>query len=200
MEECLFRAMPLSLGALIGARFGHARRRASPSRSCCRRWCSAARTRTIRAFPSYSRLGRALRAVDHLGADLPALRPAARRSCCTRLFDLALFSIPLFLIDAPGARLQQRAGRSRPALVPLAIIAWRRAQRAARGASCRRQSAQRRVASAGRAATAVGRAARALAAGRLVPRAFQRALPALGVAGLVAWACVHAVARRRARR
>ena len=49
MEECVFRAVPLALGALIGARYG-AQARASRSPSCCRRWSSAARTRTIRAF------------------------------------------------------------------------------------------------------------------------------------------------------
>ena len=42
-------------------------------------------------------------------------------------FDLTLFSIPLFLVDAPGARLQQALVIA-AALVPLAIVAWRRRQ------------------------------------------------------------------------
>ena len=76
MEECLFRAVPLALGALIGARFGRAhdrdRRRV--------RAAGAGLRRGARQLPRLSCVfaaGRARRAVDALGGDLPALRPAA---------------------------------------------------------------------------------------------------------------------------
>ena len=59
-------------------------------------------------------------------------------------FDLALFSIPVFLVDAPGARLQQALVVA-AALVPLAIVAVRRRVRRAVGGVAR-GAAQRRVA------------------------------------------------------
>src|SRR5205085_10936304 len=100
-------------------------------------------------------------------------------------FDLALFSIPVFLLEAPGARVQQALVIA-AALVPVAIIAlrrwhaggWRELPEALWNGAWH-PGAQ--------AADAHVPPDRALAAGRWSSW-FQRALPVLGIAGIAAWA------------
>jgi hypothetical protein len=181
MEECVFRAIPLSLGALIGARYG-------------RRTLGIAIAVLVQAlvfggahanypgFPAYSRpvellLPSIVWALIYLRFGLlPTILLHAT-------FDLALFSIPLFLVDAPGARAQQALVIA-AALVPLAIVGWRRWQ-----AGAWRELPERLRNRGWRPVTHAGEhlPGPALAAGRLSAW-FQRALPALGVAGVVAWA------------
>jgi len=181
MEECVFRAIPLSLGALIGARYG-------------RRTLGIAVAVVVQAlvfggahanypgFPAYSRpvelvLPSIAWALIYLRFGLvPTILLHAT-------FDLTLFSIPLFLVDAPGARLQQ-ALVIVAAAVPLVIIGWRRRQA---GAWRELPPALRNGAWRPGVQTADAPAVSALAAGRL-SAAFQRALPALGLAGVAAWA------------
>ena len=181
MEECVFRAIPLSLGALIGARFG-------------RRTLGIAIAVVVQAlifggahanypgFPAYSR------PVELLLPSIVWALIFLRFGLLTTIllhatFDLSLFSIPLFLVDAPGARVQQALVVA-AALVPLAMIAWRRLQNGAwreLPATLRNGGWTPAV----RAAETV-HASVALTIGR-ASAAFQRALPLLGVAGFVAW-------------
>ena len=194
MEECLFRAVPLALGALIGAHFG-------------RRSAGIAIAFVLQAvvfggahanypgFPSYSRLVELV---------LPSMIWAAiflrfgllPTILLHALFDLALFSIPLFLVDAPGAWMQ-RCCVIVAALVPLAIVLWRRVAGGRVGRACRARlrngawtpRAAAPVRDAGSAASAVGLA-------RPGPRRSGRC-PMLGLAGLDRVARVHADARGR---
>ena len=181
MEECVFRAIPLSLGALIGARYG-------------RRTLGIALALLLQAlvfggahanypgFPAYSRpvellLPSVVWALIYLRFGLlPTILLHAT-------FDLTLFAIPVFLVDAPGARVQQALVIA-AALVPLSVVGWRRWQ-----AGGWRELPEALWNGAWRPGTDAGDrpAAGALAAGR-VSAAFQRALPALGIAGIVAWA------------
>ena len=180
MEECVFRAIPLSLGALIGARYG-------------RRTLGIAVAVVVQAlvfggahanypgFPAYSRpvelvLPSIVWALIYLRFGLvPTILLHAT-------FDLTLFSIPLFLVDAPGARLQQVLVIV-AAAVPLVIIGWRRRQA---GAWRELSPALRNGAWRPGAQRVDAPAVSALAAG-LLSAAFQRALPALGLAGVAAW-------------
>ena len=181
MEECVFRAIPLSLGALIGARFG-------------RRTLGIALAVLLQALvfggahanypglPAYSRpvellLPSIVWALIYLRFGLlPTILLHAT-------FDLTLFAIPVFLVDAPGARAQQALVIA-AALVPLAIVVGRRVQ-----AGAWREWPDHLWNAAWRAdAPRSDRpAADALAAGRL-SSAFQRALPPIGIAGIAAWA------------
>jgi hypothetical protein len=103
------------------------------------------------------------------------------------VFDLVLFAIPLFLVDAPGAGVQ-RALVIAAGLVPLGVIVVRRWR--ARGwgelaAELRNEAWQPAPPAAPAAAPPASHAGEAAA-----PRwtaLFQRALPALGAAGLAAW-------------
>ena len=135
MEECVFRAIPLSLGALIGARYGHRTLGIAIACRRCRRWCSAARTRTIRDFPRIR--GPVELLLPSIVWALIYLRFGLLPTILLHAtFDLALFSIPLFLVDAPGARIAAGAGDRRGARA-----AGRRrvapARRPADGTSCR---------------------------------------------------------------
>lgn len=183
MEECVFRAIPLSLGALIGARYG-------------RRGLGIAIAVVLQAlvfgsahanypgFPAWSR------PVELFGPAIVwaliflrfGLLPTIVLHAC---FDLSLFSIPLFLYAGRGAHLQQALVIA-AALVPLAVVAWRRLQAGGwrplpdallnGGWHARKDASQPPPA-----------AAQATVAGSLAT-SFQRVLPALGLAGLVAWA------------
>jgi uncharacterized membrane protein len=100
-------------------------------------------------------------------------------------FDLTLFAIPVFLVDAPGAW-SQRALIIAAGLLPLAVViirrvqagAWTELPRALRNYAWHRGEAavDERVTVAVAAAGPSGRA-----------QSFARALPWLGIAGLVAW-------------
>ena len=183
MEECVFRAIPLSLGALIGARYG-------------RRTLGIAIAVVVQAlifggghanypgFPAYSRpvellLPSIIWALIFLRFGLvPTILLHAT-------FDLTLFAIPVFLVNAPGARVQQ-ALVILAAFVPLAVVLVRRAQNGAfrelpdalRNGAWRPGSSEREAHPARSAALAIGRWS----------SGFQRALPILGVAGVIAWA------------
>jgi hypothetical protein len=181
MEECVFRAIPLSLGALIGARYGQ-RTLGIALAVILQALVFGGAHANYPGFPAYSRpvelfLPSIVWALIFLRFGLlPTILLHAT-------FDLALFSIPLFLVDAPGA-LAQQALVVIAALVPLAVVVVRRWQagRWAKLPDALLNGAWRPGAHADEHAVPD-----ALAAGR-ISRAFQRALPVLGVAGVVAWA------------
>jgi hypothetical protein len=180
-EECFFRAIPLSLGALIGDRYGH-RTAGIAIAVVLQALVFGSAHANYPGFPSYSRavelfVPSIVWALIYLrfGLLTTVLLPAT--------FDLTLFSIPVFLVDAPGARAQQ-ALIIAAALVPAAIVVFRRWQ-----AHAWREwpDALRNAAWQGAAPKADRPPAQALAAGRW-STAFQRALPVLAVLGIAAWA------------
>ncbi len=182
MEECLFRAIPLSLGALIGAHFG--RKRAGIAIAfVLQALVFGAAHANYPGFPSYSRLVELILPSMIWAAIFLrfGLLPTILLHAC---FDLSLFAIPVFLVDAPGAWLQ-RALIIVAGAVPLFVIAARRVRagawselpRTLRNYAWQREGGAREEHAV--AATAYGPSRRALA--------FARALPWLGVAGLVAW-------------
>ena len=130
MEECLFRAIPLALGALIGAHFGR-RKFGIGIAFVLQAVVFGAAHANYPGFPAYSRLVELV---------LPSMLWAAiflrfgllPTILLHAVFDLALFSIPLFLIDTPEAWVQ-RAAVIAAGLVPLAVILWRRSQTTAWG-------------------------------------------------------------------
>ncbi len=190
MEECAFRAIPLAMAALLGARFG---RRTL--------WIGAAVLLQAVIFagahanypglPAYSRLVELL--VPAIIWALIFLRFGLLPTILLHtLFDLSLFSIPLFLVDAPGAWIQ-RAIVIVAAAIPLVVVAARRAQSgtwnelpAALWNGAWRPVAQR--------VESVVERARSAAVGAHASL-LQRALPWLGIAGAVTWfACTPFVA------
>jgi membrane protease YdiL (CAAX protease family) len=182
MEECLFRAVPLSLGALIGARFG-ARNAGIAVAFVLQAVVFGAAHANYPGFPAYSRLVELVVPAMIWGAIflrfglLPTIILHA-------LFDLSLMSIPVFLVDAPGAWLQ-RALVIAAGLVPIGVVlvrrlrsgAWRELPAALRNAAWQR--AVERDEPAVQAVIASGPTRRA--------ERFARLLPWLGLAGLVAW-------------
>ena len=181
MEESLFRAVPLALGALIGARFGH-RNAGIAVAFVLQAVVFGAAHANYPGFPSYSRLVELI---------VPAMIWAAiflRFGLLTTivlhaLFDLTLFSIPLYLVDAPLAWVQ-RSSVVAAALVPLAVVLWRRVRAGAwrelplslrNGAWVAPPSLARSDTPAPRPVASRGVAW------------VQRALPGLGLAGLAAW-------------
>ena len=116
------------------------------------------------------------------------------------MFDLALMSIPVFLVEGAGQRDQPGAGRSRPALVPLAIVLVRRVRAGRWLDAAATRCATAHGSAPPRAAPSALRAVRA-AAGAWTARV-QRALPLLGLAGLVGdrvRAAICSATRRRCR-
>jgi hypothetical protein len=187
MEECVFRAIPLSLGALIGGRFGH-RAAGIAVAVVVQALVFGGAHANYPGFPAYSRPVELI--VPSIVWALIYLRFGLLPTILLHAtFDLVLFSIPLFLLDAPSARLQQVLVIA-AATVPLFVIAWRRVQA---GGWLELPESLRN--GAWRAVTPQSDrpVARALAAGRL-STAFQRVLPALGIAGIVAWAIFAPVA------
>ncbi|HEY5366635.1 MAG TPA: CPBP family intramembrane glutamic endopeptidase, partial [Casimicrobiaceae bacterium] len=183
MEECLFRAVPLSLGALIGARYGK-KSLGIAIAFVLQAVVFGAAHANYPGFPSYSRLVELIVPAMIWAAIFLrfGLMPTIILHAC---FDLSLFAIPLFLVDAPGAWLQ-RALIVAAGLVPLGVALLRRVQAgqwcelpdALRNAAWRRDdvaTADERVAE----PTADGPSPRA--------RTFARLLPWLGIAGLIAW-------------
>ena len=183
LEECAFRAIPLSLGALIGARFGL--RRAGIAVALVLQavifGCAHA---NYPGFPAYSRPVELF--VPSLVWGLIFLRFGLLPTMLLHgTFDLTLFSIPVFLLDAPGARAQQAlivlAGA-----VPLIVIVARYARSRVlqelppglfNGA----------WQSAGAPRAAVVPTPHAVTEDRYA-RLFQRALPLLALAGLAGYA------------
>jgi len=185
MEECVFRGIPLALGALIGARYG-------------RRGLGVAIAFVLQAvvfgaahanypgFPSYSRLVELI--LPSLAWALIFLRYGLVPTMLLHaLFDLALMSIPIFLVDAPGAVLQRGlvvAAGALPLLVVLVwrarIGAWTELPDALRNGAWQRPTVASASASESLPAAAV--------AGTLKPAVvLQRAMPLLGIAGIAAW-------------
>ena len=153
MEECLFRAVPLSLAALIGQRYGH-RGAAIAIAVVVQALVFGGGHASYPGFPSYSRLVELF--VPAILWALIFLRFGLMPTILLHaLFDLALMSMPLFLIDAPGALLS-RAPRHRSG----ARAARDRARASLRarimGRASRRAS-QRRVAATGGRSTGTSR-------------------------------------------
>jgi hypothetical protein len=121
MEECLFRAVPLSLAVLIGNRFGVTRLALGATVVLQALIFSAAHA-SYPGFPAYSRLAELM---------LPAIVWAliflrfglVPTMILHAVFDLVLMSLPLFLIDADGA-FGQRAMVVVFGLLPAAWVAW----------------------------------------------------------------------------
>ncbi|TMH53742.1 MAG: CPBP family intramembrane metalloprotease [Betaproteobacteria bacterium] len=123
MEECLFRAVPLSLAALIGERFG-CRRALLGAALVLQALVFAAAHANYPGFPAYSRLVELF--VPAFIWGLIFLRFGLVPTIILHaVFDLVLMAIPVFLVQGPGAELNQAlvvgAG-----LAPLAVVLWRR--------------------------------------------------------------------------
>ncbi len=130
MEECVFRAVPLAGGALIGARFGH-RGLGIAIAFILQAVIFGAAHANYPGLPSYSRLVEL--AIPSMLWALIFLRYGLLPTILLHaLFDLALISIPLFLIDAPGAWLQ-RGLVIAAGLAPALVVCVRRVQAGAWG-------------------------------------------------------------------
>jgi hypothetical protein len=124
MEECLFRAIPLSLAALIGARFGW-RRPLIVAALLLQALVFASAHANYPGFPAYSRVVELF--VPALIWGLIFLRFGLLPTVILHaLFDLTLMSLPVFLVQGPGAGFN-RALVVVAAFVPLGIVLWRRA-------------------------------------------------------------------------
>ena len=182
MEECAFRAIPLAMAALLGARLGQ-RTHWIAFAVVLQAVVFAGAHANYPGLPAYSRLVELL---------LPAMLWALiflrfgllPTILLHALFDLSLFSIPLFLVDAPGAWMQ-RGLVIVAAVIPLAVVAGRRWQaggwRELPAALWNRAWQPTIVA----AARAVERARTGAVGARAA--LLQRALPWLGLAGFIAW-------------
>jgi len=181
MEECLFRAVPLALGALIGAHFGR-RGLGIAVALVLQALVFGAAHANYPGFPAYSRLVELV---------VPSMMWAAiflrfgllSTILLHALYDLSLFAIPLFLVEAPGAS-AQRALVFAAGLVPLAVIAWRRV-RAGEWAELP-QSVRNAAWQPGAPPPARVRAQRSIMTSR-IQTLVQRALPLLGLVGFAGW-------------
>jgi hypothetical protein len=182
-EECVFRAVPLALGALIGERYGR-RRLGIAIAFVLQAVVFGAAHANYPGFPSYSRLAELIVPAMLWGAIF--LRYGLLPTVILHAtFDLALFAIPVFLVDAPGARLQQ-ALIAAAGLTPLAFVLWRRAQAGAWTTlpDRLRNGAWQPVVPA---AVEELRPTPEVNGKDRAATVFQRALPAFGLAGLAAW-------------
>ena len=182
MEECLFRAIPLALGALLGAHFGY-RRLGIGIAFVLQAVIFGAAHANYPGFPAYSRLVELL--LPSLLWALIFLRYGLLPTILLHaLFDLVLFSIPLFLIDAPGASTQQALVIA-AALVPAAIVVLRRVQQ---GAWCVLPARLWNGAWQPRTVRADEEViAEPIPMPQVRSRLLQRALPVAGLLGFVAW-------------
>ncbi len=183
LEECVFRAVPLALGALLGARYGH-RRLGIAIAFVVQAVIFGGAHANYPGLPPYSRLVELL-VPSMLWAAIFLRYGLLPTILFHALFDLVLFSIPLFLIDAPGAWVH-RALVVAAALVPAGVVLARRAQAGKFSAlpvalwngawwpAPRTAPTLERVVA--RDATLGARA-----------HALQRMLPVFGVVGLAAW-------------
>ena len=182
MEECVFRAVPLALGALIGERYGR-RKLGIAIAFVLQAVVFGGAHANYPGFPSYSRLVE-LTVPSMLWALIFLRYGLLPTIMFHALFDLALISIPLFLVDAEGAWVQ-RALVIAAALVPAAVVLTRRMQNGTWGTlpQALRNGAWRPL------VPAIAAPERVAVAGTVSARAalLQRALPLLGLAGLAAW-------------
>ncbi len=184
MEECLFRAVPLALAAIIGARYGR-RTLAIAIAIIVQALVFGAAHANYPGFPAYSRVVELF--VPSVLWALIFLRFGLVPTILLHaLFDLALFSIPLFLVDAPGSDVQ-RGLVVAAGLVPLAIVMMRRVRAGAfvELAAELRNGAWRPIARAAHDDRIAPVEAHAAVTGWAAK--FQRTLPALGLAGFAAW-------------
>ncbi len=184
MEECLFRAVPLSLAAIIGERYGF-RRAALGVALVLQAAIFGAAHANYPGFPAYARL------VELIGPALVWGLIFLRFGLVPTIilhatFDLVLFAIPVFLIDAPGGALQ-RVLVVAAGLVPLGVVLARRVAAGGWGelAPASYNRAWRPPAPVADAPAPGLRRSAGVARGW--PAAFLRVLPLLGAAGLVAW-------------
>jgi hypothetical protein len=180
MEECLFRAVPLALGALIGARFG-SRGAGIAIAFVLQALLFGGAHANYPGFPAYSRLVELI--VPSLMWAWIFLRFGLLPTILLHaVFDLALMSIPVFLVDAPGAT-AQRALVIAAGAVPLVIVVLRRMQL---GAFVELPPALRNGAWRPAAASVQVERRSVHRQAQWTPK-LQRALPVLAAAGLVAW-------------
>jgi len=184
-EECVFRAIPLALGALVGERYGR-RRLGIAVAFVLQAVVFGAAHANYPGLPSYSRLAELI-VPSMLWAAIFLRFGLLPTIILHVMFDLVLFAIPVFLVDAPGARIQQ-AMIVAAGLVPLCVVLWRRvrAHAWAELPERLRNGAWEPSIPPSVEDEAPARAAASGGAGRYAT-AFQRALPLLGVAGLAAW-------------
>ena len=183
MEECVFRAIPLSLGALLGERFGR-RNLGIAVAFVLQALIFGAAHASYPGFPAYSRLVELI--VPSLLWGAIFLRYGLLPTILLHaLFDLVLFSLPLFLLDAPGAWVQRTLVIA-AGLVPLAIVVWRRIQSGGFGELP--ESLWNRAWHPGNEVSADAQPAMVEPAtvGRMAAY-LQRALPILAILGAVAW-------------
>jgi hypothetical protein len=180
MEECLFRAVPLSIAALIGSRFGH-RKLLLGVTLVLQAVIFGAAHANYPGFPAYSRLVELV--IPALIWGLIFLRFGLLTTVILHAtFDLVLMSIPVFLVEGSGSGLNQALVLAAGA-VPLAIIALHRA-RAGRWVDL--AAVFRNGAWESGAVVADAVAARVRAQAGRWTTLVQRSLPLLGVAGLLA--------------
>jgi len=180
MEECLFRAVPLALAALIGERLGH-RRMAIGLVLVLQAVVFGAAHANYPGFPAYSRLVELIGPAFVWGVIFLrfGLLPTV---ILHAVFDLVLMSIPVFLVEGEAAQANQALVIA-ACLVPLAIVLVRRLRAGAwlelppdlRNAGWQPASV----------ATTEAAARTRAAAGAWTAR-MQRALPWLAVAGVAA--------------
>lgn len=182
MEECVFRAIPLSLGALIGARYGR-RNLGIALAVVLQAVVFGSAHANYPGFPAYSRPVELL--LPSIVWALIFLRFGLLPTILLHAtFDISLLSIPVFLVEAPGARLQQ-ALVVLAASTPLLVMLWRRVQAGSFGELPDRLRNGGWLPAIPRAEPPV-EAKVDLPVGPTVTR-FQNALPLVGIAGLVAW-------------
>ena len=184
MEECLFRAVPLSIAALLGSRFGH-RRLLIAIALVLQALVFGAAHANYPGFPSYSRLVELAGPAFVWGLIFVrfGLLPTV---ILHAVFDLTLMSIPVFLIEG-GAGTINQALVIAAGLVPLGVV-LARGLREGRWSSLPdvlRNAAWQPTAAPPVVARLRGRAAAGVWTARV-----QRALPLLGIAGLAAIAFV----------
>ncbi|HWZ74149.1 MAG TPA: type II CAAX endopeptidase family protein [Casimicrobiaceae bacterium] len=180
MEECLFRAVPLSIAALIGRRFGH-RSLLIGLTLVLQAVIFGAAHANYPGFPAYSRLVELVIPAFIWG--LVFLRFGLLTTVILHaVFDLVLMSIPVFLVEGSGSGFNQALVLA-AGLVPLAIVALHRVRA---GKWLELPAILRNGAWLRGAAVAEVVAARTRAQAGHWTTLAQRALPALGVAGLLA--------------
>jgi Type II CAAX prenyl endopeptidase Rce1-like len=180
MEECLFRAVPLSIAALIGRRFGH-RSLLIGLALVLQAVIFGAAHANYPGFPAYSRLVELVIPAFIWG--LIFLRFGLLTTVILHaVFDLALMSIPVFLVEGSGSGFNQALVLA-AGMVPLAIVALHRIRA---GRWLELPAIFRNGAWQSGAAVAEAVAARIRARAGRWTALVQRALPMLGIAGLLA--------------